>query len=289
MAAAATGLPDYYGLFGVEREVDQDAIKKVYRKLVLQWHPDKHPQNREAAEEKIREINDAYETLSNPFKRSQYDNMLVALERKAKGFRLDTTMIKPRMSIPKEFMLSPLGYPDKFVRVVGMSLFVQSRGDAKAEFYDFFKEAKFSLWWLPEVNNMCRIRPQATAGVGQDGGLNFNFALSRQVSVSERWLSEILCPDNHAGASPMADVSLGKVAFPATATGPGAPHAGHEGHVPASAGHCASSLGLGLCAALCEAWGGLEQTEARGLQQSGPAEHQSGGVWLEGRSGEKML
>eukprot|EP00434_Breviolum_minutum_P014806 symbB.v1.2.013054.t1/scaffold868.1/size293455/9 len=181
----ATSLPDYYGLFGVEREVDQDAIKKVYRKLVLQHHPDKHPQNREAAEEKIREINDAYETLSNPFKRSQYDNMLVALERKAKGFRLDTTMIKPRMSIPKEFMLSPLGHPDKFVRVVGMSLFVQGRGDAKAEFYDFFKEAKFSLWWLPEVNNMCRIRPQATAGVGQDGGLNFNFALSRQISVSE--------------------------------------------------------------------------------------------------------
>eukprot|EP00913_Durusdinium_trenchii_P011311 g10623.t1 len=150
------------------------------RKLVLQWHPDKHPQNREAAEEKIREINDAYETLSNPFKRSQYDNMLVALERKAKGFRLDTTMIKPRMSIPKEFMLSPLGYPDKFVRVVGMSLFVQSRGDAKAEFYDFFKEDR-----AKRVNNMCRIRPQATAGVGQDGGLNFNFALSRQVSVSE--------------------------------------------------------------------------------------------------------
>ncbi|CAJ1415158.1 unnamed protein product, partial [Effrenium voratum] len=185
----ATSLPDYYGLFGVERESDQDAIKKIYRKLVLQWHPDKHPQNRDAAEEKIREINDAYETLSNPFKRSQYDNMLVALERKAKGFRLDTTMIKPRMSIPKEFMLSPLGFPDKFVRVVGMSLFVQARGDAKAEFYDFFKEAKFSLWWLPEVNNMCRIRPQATAGVGQDGGLNFNFALSRQISVSEVILS----------------------------------------------------------------------------------------------------
>ena len=67
----------------------------------------------QAAEEKIREINDAYETLSNPFKRAQYDNQLVALERKAQGFRLDTTQIKPRMSIPKEFMLSPLGYPDK--------------------------------------------------------------------------------------------------------------------------------------------------------------------------------
>ena len=33
-------LPDYYGLLGVEHEVDQDAIKKVYRKLALQWHPD---------------------------------------------------------------------------------------------------------------------------------------------------------------------------------------------------------------------------------------------------------
>eukprot|EP00931_Biecheleriopsis_adriatica_P062473 TRINITY_DN37661_c0_g1_i1.p1 TRINITY_DN37661_c0_g1~~TRINITY_DN37661_c0_g1_i1.p1 ORF type:complete len:1263 (-),score=351.72 TRINITY_DN37661_c0_g1_i1:122-3910(-) len=207
------GLADHYGIFGVDREADEATIKKVYRKLVLQWHPDKHQDNREAAEEKIREINDAYETLSNPFKRNQYDNMIIALERKARGFRLDTTMIKPRMSIPKEFMLSPMGFPDKFVRVVGTSLFVQSRNDTKTEFYDFFKESKYSLWWLPEVNNMCRIRPQSSAGVGQDGGLNFNFALSRQVQVSEVVLSPGQMPDSAHFIAVASDVFKGAFRF----------------------------------------------------------------------------
>jgi len=163
---------------------------------VLLWHPDKHPTGREAAEEKIRQVNDAYEALSNPFKRSHYDQQLQALERRARGIVLDTTGIKPRMCIPKEFMLSPMGHPEKFVRTVGMSIFVQSRADAKSEFYDFFRDAKFSLWWLPEVNNMCRLRPTSTAGVGQDGGMNFNFFLHRTVNVSEVVLSPGTMPDS---------------------------------------------------------------------------------------------
>eukprot|EP00928_Gymnodinium_smaydae_P069958 TRINITY_DN538_c1_g1_i1.p1 TRINITY_DN538_c1_g1~~TRINITY_DN538_c1_g1_i1.p1 ORF type:complete len:1196 (+),score=313.45 TRINITY_DN538_c1_g1_i1:116-3703(+) len=194
--SSSVGLTDHYGGLEVERDADEATIKKAYRRLVLQWHPDKHGANREAAEEKIRLINDAYETLSNPFKRSQYDAQLLALERKARGIRLDTTSIKPRMSIPKEFMLAPMGHPEKFVRTVGTSVFGQSRKDQKAEFYDFFREAKFSLWWLPEVNNMCRLRPTTTAGVGQDGGMNFNFALSRQVHESEVTLSPGTWPES---------------------------------------------------------------------------------------------
>lgn len=192
----SVGLGDLYGVLEVDKEANDATIKKAYRKLVLQWHPDKHAEDRELAEEKIRLVNDAYETLSNPFKRSQYDQTIQALERKARGFMLNTTAIKPRMCIPKEFMLSPMGHPDKFVRILGTAIFVQSRVDVKCEFYDFFRDAKFSLWWLPEVNNMCRLRPTTTAGSGQDGGMNFNFALHRTVSVSEVVLSPGTMPDS---------------------------------------------------------------------------------------------
>lgn len=169
---------DCYKVLEADRFADELEIKKCYRKLVLQWHPDKHPANREQAEEKIRHINNAYETLGNPMKRSAYDQMLLALDRKRNGVRLETSTIKPRMSIPKEFMLCPLGHPDKFVRVVGLSVQAQSRHDTRCmDFKTFFQLSKFSLWWLPEVNNMCRLRVQESASQGVGGGLNFNFML----------------------------------------------------------------------------------------------------------------
>eukprot|EP00929_Paragymnodinium_shiwhaense_P073452 TRINITY_DN3742_c0_g1_i1.p1 TRINITY_DN3742_c0_g1~~TRINITY_DN3742_c0_g1_i1.p1 ORF type:complete len:1227 (+),score=309.43 TRINITY_DN3742_c0_g1_i1:134-3814(+) len=196
-AQAGVGIADHYGVLECAKEADDTTIKKNYRRLVLKWHPDKQPEaGREAAEDKIRQINDAYETLGNPFKRGQYDQQLLALERMARGYRLDTSSIKPRMSIPKEFMLSPMGHPEKFVRVCGMSIFVQSRSDKKGTFDDFFRDAKFSLWWLPEVNNMCRLRPTTTAAVGQDGGLNFNWALHRTVKESEVILNPNATPEN---------------------------------------------------------------------------------------------
>merc|ERR1740117_1675772 len=121
---ASSGLSDHYGVLGVESGTDETGIKKAYRKLVLLWHPDKHPADRDEAEIKIRQINDAYETLSNPFKREQYDKQINAFKRKASGVRLNTSGVKPRMAIPKEFMLSPMGHPAKFVRSVGASAFV---------------------------------------------------------------------------------------------------------------------------------------------------------------------
>jgi len=171
---------DQYAVLGAERGADEIAIKKCYRRLVLQWHPDKHPVKREEAEEKIRLINNAYELLGNPMKRADYDQMLAAIERRRAGVHLETSFIKPRMSIPKEFMLCPLGHPDKFVRVAEQSLRVQARDDGDTrdlDFNEFFQAAKFSLWWLPEVNNMCRLRAQESAGRGVEGGLNLNFMI----------------------------------------------------------------------------------------------------------------
>jgi curved DNA-binding protein len=64
---------DYYKTLGVEKGADPEAIKKVYRKLALKFHPDRNPGNREA-EEKFKKISEAYAVLSDTEKRKQYDN-----------------------------------------------------------------------------------------------------------------------------------------------------------------------------------------------------------------------
>lgn len=63
---------DYYQTLGVARDADADTIKKAYRKLAMQYHPDRNPGDK-AAEDKFKEAAEAYDVLSNSEKRSQYD------------------------------------------------------------------------------------------------------------------------------------------------------------------------------------------------------------------------
>lgn len=63
---------DYYQVLGVARNADEKEIKKAFRKLAQQYHPDKNPGNAEA-ERKFKEVNEAYTVLSDAEKRSQYD------------------------------------------------------------------------------------------------------------------------------------------------------------------------------------------------------------------------
>ena len=63
---------DYYEVLGVGRTVNDQELKSAYRKLALQYHPDRNPGNKEA-EEKFKEISVAYSVLSDPEKRAKFD------------------------------------------------------------------------------------------------------------------------------------------------------------------------------------------------------------------------
>ena len=77
---------DYYELLGVSRDIGAEELKKAYRKAALRYHPDRNPGDK-AAEEKFKELSEAYQVLSDPEKRSQYDRFgHAAFEQGAGGF-----------------------------------------------------------------------------------------------------------------------------------------------------------------------------------------------------------
>lgn len=63
---------DYYEILGVTKNASKDEIKQSYRKIAMQYHPDRNPDNKEA-EDKFKEAAEAYEVLSDDEKRSKYD------------------------------------------------------------------------------------------------------------------------------------------------------------------------------------------------------------------------
>ena len=65
---------DYYEVLGVPKDATEEQIRKAYKKLAIRWHPDKNPDNQKEAEEKFKEIGEAYSVLSDPQKRNEYDN-----------------------------------------------------------------------------------------------------------------------------------------------------------------------------------------------------------------------
>jgi len=66
------GKRDYYEVLGISKTATEQEIKSAYRKMALQHHPDRNPENQDS-EEKFKEAAEAYSILSDPQKRSQYD------------------------------------------------------------------------------------------------------------------------------------------------------------------------------------------------------------------------
>ncbi len=80
----AVAYKDYYRILGVDRNADAKAVKQAYRRLARKHHPDMNPGNRAAAE-RFKEINEAYEVLSDPEKRRRYDTLGPDWQRYAQG------------------------------------------------------------------------------------------------------------------------------------------------------------------------------------------------------------
>ena len=76
---------DYYEVLGIAKGASDAEIKKAYRKLAKKYHPDANPGNKEA-EEKFKEIGEAYEVLSDPQKKAQYDQFGHAAFEQGGGF-----------------------------------------------------------------------------------------------------------------------------------------------------------------------------------------------------------
>ncbi|MBV9438515.1 MAG: J domain-containing protein, partial [Candidatus Eremiobacteraeota bacterium] len=69
----AVNYKDYYAILGVPKNAPEKDIKSAYRKLARKWHPDQNPTNAREAEEKFKDISEAYEVLGDPEKRKKYD------------------------------------------------------------------------------------------------------------------------------------------------------------------------------------------------------------------------
>ena len=67
---ASTDFKDYYSVLGINKSATADEIKKAFRKLAVKYHPDRNPDNKEA-EEKFKEISEAYEVLGDADKRKK--------------------------------------------------------------------------------------------------------------------------------------------------------------------------------------------------------------------------
>ena len=67
---------DYYRTLGISQDANAEDIKKAFRRLALRYHPDRNPSNIEEAEKRFKEINEAYEVLSDNNKRREHDLLL---------------------------------------------------------------------------------------------------------------------------------------------------------------------------------------------------------------------
>ncbi|MCX8090085.1 MAG: DnaJ domain-containing protein [Verrucomicrobiae bacterium] len=129
---------DYYAILGVPRDATDEEIKKAFRKLARQYHPDV-ARDKKAAEEKFKEINEAYEVLGDPVKRKRYDE-LGANWKAGMGFEPPPgwqgragRWTSPDGTEAFEFHFGGTGFSD---------FFEQFFGGRAAGFEDFFRQAR---------------------------------------------------------------------------------------------------------------------------------------------------
>ncbi len=137
---------DYYKILGVDRKAGEDDIRKAYRDLAKKYHPDLNPNNKQA-EERFKEINEAYQVLSDPKKREVYDRV---------GSDYSNWQ---RRGAPGNFNWEDYagGYPGGGTRVnVNMEDFENMFGGGGGGFSDFFR----TIFGMRDAETATRSRPQ---------------------------------------------------------------------------------------------------------------------------------
>ena len=142
----------YYEVLEIARGVPADEVKKAYRALAIKWHPDKNPENAQA-EERFKEVVEAYAVLGNPDTRKSYDLQLAM----GGGDRFDPSKIDPSTMDPEFFMDTFVGLFGAYLdeKVPGFRGAVRSAAnDAKAK--EKKKQARSSV--CKRCNGKGRVR-----------------------------------------------------------------------------------------------------------------------------------
>ncbi|MEY3903211.1 MAG: hypothetical protein RL189_2517 [Pseudomonadota bacterium] len=117
MRVSGVGM-NYYELLGISKTASDDEIKKAYRKLAMQFHPDRNPGNKQA-EEKFKQISEAYAVLSDKDKRRQYDMFGDSAFQQGGGFREDVFRGADFSSIFREMGFGNVDFESMFAGMAG--------------------------------------------------------------------------------------------------------------------------------------------------------------------------
>jgi len=133
------GKRDYYEVLGVRRDSAEQEIKSAYRKLAMQYHPDRNPESKEESTEKFKEITEAYTILMDPQKRAAYDRYGHAGVSSSGGFQPDSSIFTDFEDIFGDF------FGDFFGRGSSRRTRAQRGADLRYDLAIAFEEAVFGL------------------------------------------------------------------------------------------------------------------------------------------------